>query len=96
MESNLSDTNICIIRNNNNRGLICMSITICMTEIEVFCSLLNPLKCFDSQNASKLCISKTNIYVACIWYPSWFERAITAGDVAFQNMTVSCHNYIFN
>ena len=34
--------------------------------------------------------------VACIWYPSWFERAITAGDVAFQNMTVSCHNYIFN
>ena len=50
MESNLSDTNIlsiCIIRNNNNRGHICMSITICMTEIEVFCSLLNPLKCFD-------------------------------------------------
>ena len=54
MESNLSDTNICIIRNNNKRGHICMSITICMTEIEVFCSLLNPLKCFDLSKCLKV------------------------------------------
>ena len=31
-----------------------MSITICMMEIEVFCSLLNPLKCFDLSKCLKV------------------------------------------
>ena len=31
-----------------------MSITIRMTEIEVFCSLLNPLKCFDFSKCLKV------------------------------------------
>ena len=31
-----------------------MSITICMTEIEVVCSLLNPLKCFDLSKCLKV------------------------------------------
>ena len=73
MESNLSDTNIlsiCIIRNNNKRGHICMSITICMTEMEVFCSLLNPLKCFDLSKCLKV-MHQQNEHICSLYLVSF-------------------------
>ena len=53
-----------------------------------FCPLLNPLKFFDLSQFVTICIKKTNRSVSFNWYPSWFDRAIAAEDIAFQNMTV--------
>ena len=47
-----------------------MSITICMTEIEVFCSLLNPLKCFDLSKSLKV-MHQQNEHICSLYLVSF-------------------------